>query len=226
MASRGAALTTDRAGGGPVGGASVSDEDLLRRHLAGADGALRELLERHQGWVRGYLLGRCGDRDVADDLSQEVFVRVVRSAGTYRFRARFTTWLFAITTNVWRRHLARRRRERALAVVRTALRPWLGPEEAGPAPLEAVPDPRPGADRALEGREQVDALRAALRRLPEAQRRAVLLVKVQGLSIQEASRVMDVNENTVKTNVRRGRLRLAEALGEGGSRGTDLGGAR
>ena len=83
------------------------------------------------------------------------------------------------------------------------------------AEIEAVPDLRPGPDREYEGREQLAKVRKALVELPERQRRVLLLVNVEGMSLQGAADTLGLNVNTVKTLLRRGRLGLARRLAEG-----------
>ena len=217
---------------------AMSDENLLRLHVAGdddslrdvADDAFRELMERHQAWVWRYLLNRTRSHDVASDLSQEVFLRVARGAAGFRHGARFTTWLFTITQNVFRKHLARKRRERlrlaiAAPIASFAVRLAGGGLDgndghggvsnggnSGADPLEQVADERPGPDREAQGREDIARLRAALADLPEKQRRVLLLVKVEGFSLDECSRTLEMKLGTVKTCLHRGRLKLARAM--------------
>jgi RNA polymerase sigma-70 factor (ECF subfamily) len=214
--------------------APLADEDLLRPFVASADGAaaaeeaFRELLARHQGWVHGYLLSRTGCPETARDLAQEVFLRVARGAPRFRHRSRVSTWLFAITENVRRRHWRRQARARWMAraggvAARLSGRVRSnGPDDPagsasrGDAPhLAALADPRPGPERHLVGLERLGIVRRALAALPERQRRALLLVSVEGLSVAEASRALGIAEGTVKSSIFRGRLRLARALAEG-----------
>jgi RNA polymerase sigma-70 factor (ECF subfamily) len=201
--------------------AGAADEDLLWRHVLGDAHAFREVVERHQQWLYGYLVNETRCPETARDLFQEIFLRVARGAAGFRERSRFSTWLFAITSNVLRSHRRRQLRERLKGIVAVSfdslVRDPPRPSSAGAesAVLEAVPDPRPGPDCEYEGRERLARVQEALTELPEKQRRALLLVKVEGLSLDDAASTLGLNVNTVKTLLRRGRLGLAKRLAEG-----------
>ncbi len=81
--------------------------------------------------------------------------------------------------------------------------------------VEEIADPRPGPDRAVETRERLSRVRRALARLPEKQRRVILLANVEGLPLREVAETLGLNLNTVKTLLRRGRLGIARRLAEG-----------
>jgi RNA polymerase sigma-70 factor (ECF subfamily) len=194
--------------------AAPTDEALLRDHLAGGEDAFRDLMERHQHWVHSYLAARTRSADVAADLFQEVFLRVARGAPAFRFRARFSTWLFTITSNVLRKHLARERVRRTWMVVTTPLR-RAGAEGADVDPLEAVPDPHAAADFEVDARRRAERLRSAIFHLPEHERTVLLLVNTEGLPLEEVAVMLSTNVNTIKTRLRRARLRLLALMGEG-----------
>ena len=214
---------------GPRSPDATLDENLLRLHLAGGVGAFEDLLARHEGWVFGYLRARCASDDVASDLFQEVFLRVARGAPGFRFRSRVSPWFFTITRNVLHDQQAKSRKERARFSLGDGLGALAsrfkgrGSEDSeiddNAALLAAVPDTRPLPDRSYEDAERVAHLRNALEELPAKQRDVLLLVKCEGLSLEEAAQHLDMNLNTVKTSLRRGRLRLAQALAdaEGGA---------
>ncbi|MEP7071972.1 MAG: sigma-70 family RNA polymerase sigma factor [Verrucomicrobiota bacterium] len=170
----------------------LTDADLLARVLVHGDQhAFGELVRRHQSPVRGLLrqLTR-SDVELADDLAQETFIRAYKHIGSFRGEAKFSTWLFRIAYNLFREH-ARKRKE------------LVGIDEGQ---LEAEADPRV-VDPALR-----HDLMDALGQLPLSERTAVLLCCQNGLSHDEASRVLDIPLGTVKTNVLRGREKLKKIL--------------
>lgn len=170
----------------------LTDADLLARVLVHGDQhAFGELVRRHQSPVRGLLrqLTR-SDVELADDLAQETFIRAYKHIGSFRGEAKFSTWLFRIAYNLFREH-ARKRKE------------LVGIDERQ---LEAEADPR-AVDPALR-----HDLMNALAQLPLSERTAVLLCCQNGLSHDEASRVLDIPLGTVKTNVLRGREKLKKIL--------------
>lgn len=170
----------------------LTDADLVARVLVDEDQhAFSELVRRHQSSVRGLLrqLTRT-DFALADDLAQESFLRAYKHIRSFRGEARFSTWLYRITYNVFRED-ARRRKE------------LVGINEDM---LQAEQDPQT-ADPGLR-----HDLMHALNLLPLHERSAVLLCCQNGLSHDEASRVLDIPLGTVKTNVLRGREKLKRTL--------------
>lgn len=171
---------------------SLTDADLVARVLLNDDHhAFSELVRRHQSAVRGLLrqLTRT-DAALADDLAQEAFLKAFKNIRSFRGEAKFSTWLYRIAYNCFREE-ARKRKE------------LVGIDETQ---LEAEQDPQT-VDPALR-----QDLMHALQLLPLHERTAVLLCCQNGLSHDEASRVLDIPLGTVKTNVLRGREKLKKTL--------------
>jgi RNA polymerase sigma factor (sigma-70 family) len=170
----------------------LTDADLVARVLVDDDQhAFGELVRRHQSSVRGLLrqLTRT-DIALADDLSQETFLRAYKNIRSFRGEARFSTWLYRIAYNCFREN-ARRRKE------------LVGIDEEQ---LQSEHDPQV-ADPALR-----HDLMYALSLLPLHERSAIVLCCQNGLSHEEAARVLDIPLGTVKTNVLRGREKLKRTL--------------
>ena len=155
--------------------------------MTDADGLAGRLFERHGRSVRQYLRALTGGSDIADDLAQDVFVRVVQSADGYRPQERERAWLFRIARNAAIDH---RRR----AAVR----------------------PQPAAEAREPATAPVQALRSALAeafgRLPEAEREAFLLAELGGLSYAEIALTLDLTPAAVRSALYRARLSLRAAL--------------
>ena len=170
----------------------LTDADLVARVLLDDDHhAFAELVRNHQSSVRGLLrhLTRT-DVALADDLAQETFLRVYKNLRSFRGEARFSTWLYRIAYNCFREE-ARKRKE------------LVGIDEER---LQTEQDPQT-VDPALQ-----HDLMYALSLLPLHERSAVLLCCQNGLSHDEAARVLDIPLGTVKTNVLRGREKLKRTL--------------
>ena len=170
----------------------LTDADLVARVLLDDDHhAFAELVRNHQSSVRG-LLRQLTRTDVAlaDDLSQETFLRAYKNLRSFRGEARFSTWLYRIAYNTFREN-ARKRKE----LVGINEEQW-----------QAEQDPQT-VDPALR-----HDLMHALNLLPLHERSAVLLCCQNGLSHDEAARVLDIPLGTVKTNVLRGREKLKRTL--------------
>ena len=175
---------------------------LMLAWQAGDESAFERLVDRYAGQVWSLLTRFLGPVSAREDLVQEVFLRVVRSRDRYEPKAKLSTWLYRIVF-----HLAVNRTERD---GRRPLR--LVGEEGGEA-LQAFPDPAAiEPDGALETEDVVSAVRAAIGRLPERQRMALILAKYDELSYAEIGEVMGISEKAVKSTVHRARESLREWL--------------
>ena len=172
--------------------ADIEDRALLTAHLTGDSRAFDTLVRRHQQRMWAVAVRTLRDPDEAADAVQDACLSAYRSAASYRGEARVSTWLYRIVVNAC---LDRARRRAARPTV--------------PLPEQAPADPR---DR-LDERETTLEVEKALAALPEDQRLALVLVDLQGMSVQEAAMVLDVPDGTVKSRCFRGRARLAVQLG-------------
>ena len=170
-----------------------SDADLLAAHCAGDPDAFGELFRRHRDRMWAVAVRTCGDGEIAADAVQDGFLAAFRRADSFRGDAAVTTWLHRIVVNACLDRLRRRR------------------------PTAPLPDydKVETADRRDDhaSTEVVLDVRAALARLPEGQRVALVLVDMHGLSVAEAAEILGVAEGTVKSRCARGRAALAELLG-------------
>jgi RNA polymerase sigma-70 factor, ECF subfamily len=173
--------------------AARTDADLIAAHCAGDPDAFGELFRRHRDRMWAVALRTCGDRELAADAVQDGFFAAFRRADSFRGDAAVTTWLHRIVVNACLDRLRRRRPTAPLPEYET---------------LEL-------ADRRDEHGSTESALdvRAALARLPEGQRLALVLVDMHGLGVAEAAEILGVAEGTVKSRCARGRAALAELLG-------------
>ncbi len=167
-----------------------SDADLMALHRSGDEQAFGEIFRRHKDRMWAVALRTTRDPEVASDAVQDGFINAFRRADSFRGDAQVSTWLYRIVVNAC---LDRMRRSKFTADI------------ADHDPVE----PR-DHHRSVEVRLDV---RAALEELPEAQRLALVLVDMHGLSIAEAASVLEVAEGTVKSRCSRGRAALAAVLG-------------
>jgi RNA polymerase sigma-70 factor (ECF subfamily) len=193
-----------RAPGGPDDG--LSDGVLARRVGAGDRHAAALLVERYHEPVRRFLARLTGRADVADDLAQETFVRVLKHADRYDEKYPMRTWLLTIARRLSINHS--RREAKARGVTPPDHLPGRGPT---PADLAGEADERQRIRLRLE---------QAMTRLSEPQRHAILLFHQQGLSVQEAADIMDVPVGTVKSHLHRARAALRQIMTEPGGDST------
>lgn len=179
----------------------VPDAELLRRHTRGDHEAFGELFRRHRDRLWAVALRTLGDPEDAADALQDAMISAFRRAGSFRGDSAVTTWLHRIVINAC---LDRTRRVAARpATPAGGDRNLDAAAQAGPA--HAARDPVSSRDTALD----VDA---ALRRLPEEQRSALILVDMLGYAVADAAEVLGVSTGTVKSRCARGRARLAPLL--------------
>lgn len=166
--------------------------------------AFAELVEQFQHRLVAVMHHLVGNADEAEDLAQEVFLRVYRIRKKYRPKAKFSTWLFTIANNLALNALRDRRRRPVLP---------LEVRESGPLPAGTVAPARddPPA-HGLQQQELADVIRAALDGLNERQRVAIVLNKFEDMNYAEIAEVMGLTTKAVKSLLSRARVRLREAL--------------
>ena len=180
---------------------------LIERCAAGDDIACADLLAAHQRMVYGLAFHLLGDRDEALDLSQEVFLRVFRTIGTFRGQSALRTWIYRIVVNqVQNRQRWWRRRHRSEQVSLDAHLQQFGDV------VESKEDALP--DRLLASKETAAFIWKALDRLPFDQRTALILREIDGLRYDEIAFSLGIAVGTVKSRLTRARQALrAELLG-------------
>jgi len=182
------------------------DAQLMTRTARGEPGAFEALVRRHQRRVFGLVYRSVGSVPDAEDLVQEVFLRVYRAADRYRPTARFTTWLYRVTTNVVINWLRRHRRD-PVELARV-----VGGEDGEENPTVLI-DPTAETGLDIITRDEVRAqVRAAVASLPPNQRLAVLLFRFEGLSYQEIAEALACSVMAVKSLLSRARENLHHRL--------------
>jgi RNA polymerase sigma-70 factor (ECF subfamily) len=189
---------------GPPGRTPEDAEDIRLMGLVGAgdDRAFEQLVERHQRLVVGTVGRMLGSGSDAEDIAQQVFVRVWKNAERYEPRAKFTTWLLKITRNLVFNELRRRSRH-----PQVPLQSELEEEERPLKDDQAV-----APDASLLEHELQEAVDAAIANLPETQRMAVILRRYDELSYEEIAETLDQSVSAVKSLLFRARTELRENL--------------
>lgn len=174
------------------------DLALLRSHVEGDPDAFSELVHRHRDRLWAVALRTTGHPDDASDALQEALISAFRRADTFRGDSQVTTWLHRIVVNAC---LDRIRRRKATATVPL-------PDDDDRLPLVSTPA---GEDAAVASERRADVL-AALRQLSDDQRAALVLVDMEGYSVEEAAGILGCAVGTVKSRCSRGRARLVPLL--------------
>ena len=174
----------------------------------GDDVAFRELVEKYQSRLVGILTHLVSDRETAQDLAQDVFLRVYRARERYQPTAKFSTWLFTITHNVASNSLRKTSRRKEINLVSS-------PSGSMPVrPLESMAKEKSGMmpARQLLRTEMEDVMLAAIEQLGERQRTATMLSKFEGMSYLEIGETMGLTTQAVKSLLSRARNNLKEIL--------------
>jgi RNA polymerase sigma-70 factor, ECF subfamily len=180
----------------------AEDVRLMRLVAGGDTTAFEQLIERHQALVAGTVARMLGSNSEVEDIAQQVFIRVWKSAGRYVARAKFTTWLLKITRNLVFNEMRRAKRHPHLPV---QIEP--GVDEI-PLKDEAAATP----DATLLQAELQASIEKAITLLPETQRMALVLRRYEELSYEEIADVLDLSVPAVKSLLFRARTELRERL--------------
>jgi RNA polymerase sigma-70 factor (ECF subfamily) len=185
---------------------------LVRRAQAGDREALSALIQSQQTYVYSIAMSLMHNPADAADMTQEVFVRLMRSLGTYRAETKFTTWLYRLVTNICLDGL--RRRGRAIESLDEPSGAQAGDDARTVGERLADSDRWTQPEEEIALRESASEVREALQTLPPAQRLALTLHYFEDLKYEDIADTMGLPLNTVKSHIRRGKERLALLLSE------------
>ena len=183
----------------------LTDEELLAAYQQGDPGAFESLLRRHRAPLFTFLLRMLGDREKAEDLAQETFLRIVKGAQAWERRARFQTWLFTIARNLCVDQSRRDRFRRADSLDAEG-------RDGEPPLVESVPGAGVDPERGAASARVRPLLQKALLSLPAEQREVFILREQAGVPFREIAEMIGVNENTVKSRMRYALENLRKAL--------------
>ena len=190
----------------PAGPEGLTDADMMLRVKAGDDSAFDYLVQKYRRAMVNFMYRMAHNAAVAEDLAQEVFLRVYRSRGSYEASAKFTTWLYRIATNLAVNHARDTRRERPENMVSLD-----EPDEETGTTMD-VPDSSMNVEENLVRRERLQAIRNTVQQLPERQRMAVIMHKYQQMEYKQIAEVLKLSESATKSLLFRAYESLREQL--------------
>ena len=189
-------------------GAETSDAQIMLRVKAGDQSAFDYLVEKYRRPMISFMYRMARNAAAAEDLAQEVFLRVYRSRENYEANAKFTTWLYRIATNLAVNHARDTRHERPEVTVSLD-----EPDEETGTTIE-LPDGNLTAEQAMVRRERLLAIRRKVEALPELQRLAVVMHKYQQMDYKQIADVLKKSESATKSLLFRAYETLREQLKE------------
>ena len=184
----------------PLSESSRDTEALIQRCLRGDELAWDAIVQQYRRKVFNVAYKFVGRHEEAEDLTQDIFLKIFKSLGTFDRRANFQTWLISVSRNLCIDHYRSVRQERQ------TIDHQVDPNELSPVAHE------PGPIAALKQQDRVVLLRDALAALPESLRKAVLMRDIQELTYQEIALRLHLPEGTVKSRINRGRTELARQI--------------
>ena len=189
----------------------VSDEVLMMKFQGGDRSAFASLVRRHKTPIFNFVLRQVRSRTTAEDITQDVFVRVVQNAASFKHEARFTTWVYTIARNVCTDHHRKMSLRRHPSLDQAA-----GKDPDGPTLGDRIADSHPSAaaDRQTMSADIGKRISTAVEKLPPEQREVFLLRQFAKVPFKDIARMTGVPENTVKSRMRYALERLQEALCE------------
>jgi RNA polymerase sigma-70 factor, ECF subfamily len=188
--------------------AGLTDAEVMLRVKAGDESAFEYLVQKYRRSMVGFMYRMSHNAAAAEDLAQEVFLRVYRSRSGYEASAKFTTWLYRIATNLAVNHARDTRNERPEKMASLD-----EPDQETGSTMD-VADSSPTAEETILRRERMSAIRAKVQALPERQRVAVLMHKYQQMDYKQISEVLKLSESATKSLLFRAYETLREQLKE------------
>ncbi|MCX7984245.1 MAG: sigma-70 family RNA polymerase sigma factor [Bacteroidetes bacterium] len=176
----------------------LNDEELVKLFQQGKEIAFRFLVERHQSRIRNLLYSIFHEREFADDLAQEVFIKAYRALHRFRFESSFYTWLYRIAINRSRDEMRHRKLQRFFSFEQL--------DEGVEAELQARIATHP------KNRDDEELVALGLKMVPEPFKSAVILRDIEGLTYEEIADVLKCELGTVKSRIARGRAMLRKVL--------------
>jgi RNA polymerase sigma-70 factor (ECF subfamily) len=195
----------------PIAREEVTCEVLMMRFQAGDRAAFANLVRRHKTAIYNFILRLVRSSSVAEDLTQDVFVKVVQSASDFKHESRFSTWAYAIARNLCIDHLRKMAFRQHPSLDQASQ-----DDPSGPTLLDRTADvhPRAAVERSVIGQEVGQRIAHCVESLPTEQREVFLLREIGNLPFKDIATITGVPENTVKSRMRYALERLQEALSE------------
>jgi len=184
----------------------LTDAEVMLELRSGNMAAFDVLLAKYRKPIVHFMFRMVHNQAVAEELAQEVFLRIYRSRETYRAEARFSTWMYRIATNLGVNHARDTRHERTASTI------YLDEPDSETGTTPDVADSTPSAEAGILRRERMNAIRQHVMALPERQKTAVLMHKYEGMDYKQIGEVLKLSESATKSLLFRAYQTLREKL--------------
>ena len=188
---------------------TLEDGDVVAAFLGGEERAFQELVSRYQTRLLNFIYRTIGDREKAEDLVQEVFIRVYRHIGRFDRSKKFSTWIYTIASNLAKNELRNRSRN-PLVLFQTIRKNWQDDDR----PLQ-FEDTTARPDDLFRKRHLRELVEESVAKLPAHHREVFVLRELEGKSYEEIAEITDCNLGTVKSRLNRARNAFAEIIEPG-----------
>ena len=195
--------------GTPIPLREMEDDALLVAHQKGSESAFEELVRRYQRNIFSYIYRMLQNKHIAEELTQEVFLALVKNMERYEPQGKFAAYLFAIASNKIHKEWEQRKRRPKFF----SLSFWNSDLEAtdnGNTPLDTLQDTKACVEEAFKRTEISDAVNEAIKHLPEHYREAFVLRRFLELSYEEIAEMTDLQMNAIRTNLSRARKKVRD----------------
>ena len=184
----------------------MNETELVLKFKNGDKSAFRELVEKYQGSVINTCFRFLRNKEEAEEVAQEVFLKVYLSARSYQPKAKFSTWLFKIVVNLCLNKLRDKKRSSLPKIEDSFYHNQIQMENDFPAPAESQPD------KSYEREELKKIIKEAIDSLPENQRAAIILNKYEGFSYQDMAKILDCSVSAIEARLFRAKENLRKKL--------------
>jgi RNA polymerase sigma-70 factor, ECF subfamily len=183
----------------------ISDDTLMCRFQAGDEASYRRLLERYQDRIVNFIYRIVSDPDAAQDLAQEVFIKIYMNAGRYLPGSQFAPWLYRIATNLAINEVRRKKRWRFLSIDDHG-------EDDGRPPFDLPDESEASPEEKVSKMETSLIVEKALAKVPLKYRTLLILREIEGYDYEDIGKILNLPRGTVKSRLNRGRALLKTAL--------------
>jgi len=186
-----------------------SDDKLMSRCQEGDASAFDQLVQRHRTTLFNFIYRFINDRESAEEITQEVFIRIYRNIGKFRPElSSFRTWLYRIASNLCKNELRNRNRHSRIITKLTGA----NTDEESDNRIEKLPDTSPGPDVQLEQNELQEILSSVISHLPEKYRTILILRDIEDMPYEDIAKIINKPEGTVKSRLNRARHMLKDKM--------------